>query len=321
MFNLEALRNKVLNNYKITKADALNLVNAPFNELTNAANEIREHFCGNCFDACTIINVKSGKCSENCKFCAQSIHHNTDIDTYPIMSEDEIKKKTLSIYNSGFKRISYVASGKNIEQKEFETISKAINEMKRDNDNIKLCVSLGFLKKDQIINLKDAGVDRIHNNLESSRKYFGEICTTHSYDDKLNTLNLMHDEGIMICSGGIFGLGESFEDRIDLAFELRRLGVKSIPINILNPIRGTPVENNEILTNEEVCRIISIFRFINPDAYIRMAGGRSLLEDNGKMAFKSGANAAILGDMLTTNGLGLEDDLKLLDELGFEIAY
>lgn len=112
MFNLEALRNKVLNNYKITKADALNLVNVPFNELTNAANEIREHFCGNCFDACTIINVKSGKCSENCKFCAQSIHHNTDIDTYPIMSEDEIKKKTLSIYNSGFKRISYVASGK-----------------------------------------------------------------------------------------------------------------------------------------------------------------------------------------------------------------
>ena len=131
----------------------------------------------------------------------------------------------------------------------------------------------------------------------------------------------MHDEGIMICSGGIFGLGESFEDRIDLAFELRRLGVKSIPINILNPIRGTPVENNEILTNEEVCRIISIFRFINPDAHIRMAGGRSLLEDNGKMAFKSGANAAILGDMLTTNGLGLEDDLKLLNELGFEIAY
>ena len=116
-------------------------------------------------------------------------------------------------------------------------------------------------------------------------------------------------------------MGESFEDRIDLALQLREFGVKSIPINVLNPIKGTPVENNEILTNEEVCRIISIFRFINPDAHIRMAGGRSLLEDNGKMAFKSGANAAILGDMLTTNGLGLEDDLKLLDELGFEIAY
>ena len=174
MFNLEALRNKVLNNYKITKADALNLVNAPFNELTNAANEIREHFCGNCFDACTIINVKSGKCSENCKFCAQSIHHNTDIDTYPIMSEDEIKKKTLPIYNSGFKRISYVASGKNIEQKEFETISKAINEMKRDNDNIKLCVSLGFLKKDQIINLKDAGVEYVIIGHSERRDIFGE---------------------------------------------------------------------------------------------------------------------------------------------------
>ena len=316
MLNLEALKNNVLNNYKITREDALNLIEVPLNELTNQANEIRQHFCQNSFDACTIINVKSGKCSENCIFCAQSKHHNTDIDIYPLISMDELKEKTLILYNFGLKRISYVSSGKTVSKTEFRKLSSLIKELTDEYEDIKLCVSLGFLDEKQIMDLKNAGVHRIHNNLESSRSFFKEICTTHSYDDKLKTIKFIDED---ICSGGIFGLGETYADRIDLAIQLRDLGVKSIPINIINPIRGTPVEDNSILSNDEVCRIVAIFRFVNPDAYIRLAGGRALLEDNGKRAFQSGANAAILGDMLTTEGLKLEDDLKLLKELNYNI--
>ena len=321
MYDVNELKNKVLNNYKVTKADALNLVEAPLDELTNVENEIRQHFCGNSFDACMLINVKSGRCSENCKFCAQSNHYDTNIEIYPLLSYEELKERSLAICNSGFKRISYVASGRKITKKDFETMSHLIEELKEENKDIKICVSLGLLTKDQISALKEAGVDRIHNNLESSRNYFKEICTTHSYDEKLDTIEMIHDENVMICSGGIFGMGETFEDRIDLALQLREFGVKSIPINVLNPIKGTPVENNEILSNDETCRIIAIFRFINPDAYIRMAGGRALLGDKGRKAFQSGANAGILGNMLTTEGVEMNDDLELLDELGFEITY
>ncbi|WP_407408795.1 biotin synthase BioB [Methanobrevibacter sp.] len=321
MLDVVELKNKVLNNYIVTREDALELVNADLNELAKQANEIRKHFCGNSFDACTIINVKSGKCSENCIFCAQSIHHDTDIDIYPLIDADELKRKTLMLYDSGLKRISYVASGKSVSDNEFIELFNLIKELTDEYGDINLCVSLGILDDKQIRMLKKAGVDRIHNNLESSEDYFTEICTTHSYSDKLKTLDMIDCENVMVCSGGIFGLGETFEDRIDLAIELRQRSVKSIPINVLNPINGTPVENNEILSNDEVSRIIAIFRFINPDSYIRLAGGRLLLGDNGRKAFQSGANAAILGDMLTTDGLKLDDDLKLLDELGFKIVY
>ena len=321
MFNVNELKNKVLDGYEVTKEDAMNLIDAPLDDLTSAANEIRKSFCGNNFDACMLINVKSGRCSENCKFCDQYNHYDTDIEIYPLLSKEELKERSLAIYNSGFKRISYVASGRKVTQKDFEIMSDLIEELKEENSDIKICVSLGLLTKDQISTLNDAGVDRIHNNLESSRNYFKEICTTHSYDEKLDTIEMIHDENVMICSGGIFGMGESFEDRIDLALQLREFGVKSIPINVLNPIKGTPVENNEILSNDETCRIIAIFRFINPDAYIRMAGGRALLGDNGRKAFESGANAGILGNMLTTQGVALDNDLKLLEELGFEITY
>ena len=322
MFNLSKLKNKVLKNHKLTKKDAINLIDAPLEELCESANTIRKEFCGNKFDACTIINVKNGLCNEDCSFCAQSKHYNNKTnDGYPLLSKEELKEKSLSILNNGFLRISYVASGKKMSKNEITKISEVIKDLKKEEGNLKICTSLGLLNKDKIAILENAGVDRIHNNLESSRTYFKEICTTHSYDEKLETLKLVKNSNIMMCSGGIFGMGESFEDRIDLALLLRDLNVKSIPINILNPIKGTPVENNRILDNKEVCRIIAIFRFINPDAFIRMAGGRALLEDNGRKAFQSGANAAILGNMLTTTGVQIEDDLNMLGELNYEIIY
>lgn len=321
MFDVDELKSKVLDNYKVTKEDALNLVDSPLDDLTSAANEIRHHFCGNKFDACTLINIKNGRCSEDCKFCAQSNHYNTDIDIYPILSKEELKERSLAILDAGFERISYVASGRKISEREFNIISQALEELNSERDDFHVCVSLGLLTKEQIHTLKKLNVERVHNNLESSRNYFKEICTTHSYDEKLETIDDIRSENIRVCSGGIFGMGETFEDRIDLALILRNLGVKSIPINVLNPIKGTPVENNEILSNDEVCRLIAIFRFINPDAFIRMAGGRALLGDNGRKAFQSGANAGILGNMLTTAGVEIEEDLKLLDDLGFELTY
>lgn len=321
MFDVDDLKTKVLNNYKITKEDALNLVDSPLDELCDAANEIRQSFCGNKFDVCTLVNIKNGRCSEDCKFCAQSNHYDTDIEIYPILSKEELKEKSRAILDAGFERISYVASGRKISNKEFEIVSQALEELNEERDDFHVCVSLGLLNKDQINTLKNLNVERIHNNLESSRDYFKNICTTHSYDEKLDTISEVKSENLMVCSGGIFGMGESFEDRIDLALTLRELGVKSIPINVLNPIKGTPVENNEVLSNEETCRLIAIFRFINPDAFIRMAGGRALLGDNGRKAFQSGANAGILGNMLTTVGVEIEEDLKLLDELGYEITY
>ena len=321
MFNITKLKNKVINGYKVTRKDALNFIDAPLDELCYCANEIRKEFCGNNFDVCTIINIKNGRCSEDCKFCAQSKHYKNNIETYSLLTKKELKQKTLTIFNNGIKKISYVASGKKTNANEINLISDLIFDLKKECENIKICISLGLLNEDKISLLEDAGVDRVHNNLESSRNYFKEICTTHSYDDKLETIHLINNSNIMTCSGGIFGMGENFTDRIDLALLLRDLGVKSIPINILNPIKGTPVENNKILSNDEVCRIIAIFRFINPDSFIRMAGGRALLEDNGKKAFQSGANAAILGNMLTTIGVEIEEDLKILNDLGYEIFY
>lgn len=320
--NALELKEKVLNGYNITKDDAMNLVDMPLDELVAAADEIRSFFCGNKFDVCTLINVKNGRCSEDCKFCAQSNHYDTDIDIYPFLSEEELLKQSNSLLDAGFKRISYVASGRKITNKEFDIVASALEQLNEERDDeFHLCLSLGLLNSNQIARLKQLNVERLHNNLESSKDYFKSICTTHSYDEKLDTIEDIIGNGLMVCSGGIFGMGETFEDRIDLALQLRQLNVKSIPINVLNPIKGTPVENNEILSNDEVCRIIAIFRFINPDAFIRMAGGRTLLGDNGRKAFQSGANAAILGNMLTTSGVGVEDDLKLLDELGFEITY
>ena len=321
MQDLEYYIEKVINGYQITKEDALNLLEMPFDDLTVGANQIRQHFCGNKFDVCTIINVKSGWCSEDCKFCAQSLNSNTDISQFPLLTKEQLKTKTLDIYETGLKRISYVSSGRNISENEFEIIIESVTELKEEYDDINICVSLGLLTEKQIEMLETNGVDRIHNNLETSEQYFKQICTTHTYNDKLNYLSSVNNENIKICSGGIFGVGESFEDRIDLALKLRSLNVKSIPINILNPIPGTPLENNKPLSNQELCKIVAIFRYINPSSYIRLAGGRLLLDDFGRKAFKSGANAAIIGDLLTTKGVQYNYDVKMIKELGFKISY
>ena len=318
--NIEDFTQKVLDGYMPTRDDAYRLLDVDLDMLCHQADRIRRHFCQDYFDVCTIINIKSGNCSEDCRFCAQSVYYDTDIDHYPLLSCEELKKQTLDVYRQGLKRISYVASGPRLNDDEFRRIHDVITSIKDMHDDIYLCVSLGFLSDVQVRLLEQAGVDRIHNNLETSKTYFSSVCSTHTYNQKLDTLETVDKSNIKICSGGIFGLGESWTDRIDLALQLRKLNVRSIPINILNPIKKTPLENNKILSNRQVCRIVAIFRFINPNAYIRLAGGRLLLEDKGRMAFQSGANAAILGNMLTTTGPRYMDDLEMIEKLGYNIT-
>lgn len=316
--NLSELTYKVLEGNEITRDEALFLYGQPLLELCKSADKIRQHFCANQFDICTIINAKSGSCSENCKFCAQSAHNHTCAATYPLLSKEEIISQAKLNHEQGVLRYSIVTSGKRLSDTEVDAILEAVREIK-EKVGISVCVSLGLLNEQQFRRLKEAGVTRVHNNLETSRRNFPNICTTHRFDDKVQAIRAAQAAGLSVCSGGIMGLGETAEDRIDMALNLRELGVLSVPVNMLNPIPGTPFENNERLTEEDMRRIVAVYRFILPKASIRLAGGRGLLPDKGKSCFTSGANAAISGDMLTTAGITTKTDMALLKELGYEV--
>lgn len=310
------IKNKILSGEKITYGEALSLADAPINQLISAADEIRKHFCGNIFDICSIINAKSGRCSEDCKFCAQSAHYKTNINEYPILDKDEIIKNALYMAEKGVLRFSIVTSGKALTNKDVNILAETIKEIK-SKSNISICASLGLLSDENFKKLKDAGLERVHNNLETSKNFFPKVCSTHTFDDKVNALKAALKSNLSVCSGGIIGLGESMQDRIDLAFSLEKLNIKSVPLNILSPVKGTPFENNKPLSEEEILKTTAIFRFIIPDAFIRLAGGRSILKDKGKKAFLSGANAAITGDMLTTCGISVDTDMQIIKETGY----
>ncbi len=319
MSYVSELAAKVLSGESITKSEALELYKQPLEELCSKANEIREKFCAEKFDMCTIINAKSGRCSENCKFCAQSAHYKTGVEEYSLLSSMEIIAKAKHDYEEGAVHYGIVTSGRSLNDEEVDSLCETIRELKAKT-GIAVCASLGLLNEAQYRKLKAAGLSRIHNNLETSREHFPEICTTHKFDEKITAIKAAQSAGLEVCSGGIMGVGESFEDRINMAFELRDLGIKSVPVNMLNPVPGTPFENNEKLTPEDLRRIIAVYRFIIPDAYVRLAGGRGLLQDKGLSCFESGANASISGDMLTTAGISIKTDIEMLNKLGFEVT-
>lgn len=316
---IDKLKEKILKGTILEKEEILSLLNEPLDKLCIAADEIRKHFCRDSFDMCTIINGKSGQCSENCKYCAQSLHFKTSVEEYSLLDSQAIFNYAKYNEEKGVLRYSIVTSGKRLSQNDLKTLCKAYRLI-NENLNISLCASHGLLSYDDFVKLKEAGVTRYHNNLETSRNFFPNICTTHSYDEKISTIKAAQKAGLEVCSGGILGLGETIEDRIDMALEIRNLGIKSIPVNILNPIKGTPLENNKILSNVEIKLTVAIFRFIIPYGAIRLAGGRGLLEDKGKSLFKSGANATITGDMLTTAGISINDDFNTIKELNYKVA-
>lgn len=315
----EELKQKIYEGADISYDEAAALAGEPLDALAAAANEIREKMCGNRFDMCTIINGKCGKCSEDCKYCAQSAHYHTDCkETYPLLPTEELLAGARHNKEQGVLRYSVVTSGRSLRAQEVDQACESIREIRRNVD-IQICVSFGLLDEQQFRKIKQAGASRVHCNLEASREFFPKVCTTHSYDEKIATIKAAKRAGLEVCSGGIMGLGETMGNRIDMALALRELGVKSVPVNLLNPIKGTPYENNKILSDDEFCRIVSIFRFLIPDGVIRLAGGRGLLGDKGEKCFRSGANAAISGDMLTTAGITARTDMALINRLGYAV--
>ena len=314
------LKEKVMSEEWIGKEEALQLAAAPLKELTEAADEIRRRYCGDTFDICTIINGKSGKCSEDCKFCAQSSRYHTGLkDTYPLLGTEELLEEAKYNADRGVLRYSIVTSGRCLSDREVERLCDSIRKIKEETD-IRICVSPWLLQEEQFRKLKEAGADRVHCNLESSERYFLQVCTTHTYEEKTAAIQAAKRVGLSVCSGGILGLGESVEDRIDMVLTARKLGVRSIPVNVLNPIPGTPYEKNPVLSGEEILRCTAVFRFLIPDGLIRLAGGRGLMEDKGKKCFQSGANAAISGDMLTTAGITVESDMEMIRSLGYKVS-
>lgn len=284
-------------------------------EVCQGADRLREYFCGDRIDLCTIVNGRGGRCSEDCKFCAQSAHYATGAEVHTFLSPEEIAADAKANEAEGIRRYSIVTAGRTLEGAELLRAKEAYQRLKKET-KLHLCASCGLLSDEAFRELKEAGVERYHANIETSRKYFAKVCTTHSFEDKLACIAGAKRAGLSVCSGGIIGMGEDWEDRLDMAFTLSELQVDSIPINILIPIQGTPFGERKKLERGEILRSIALFRYLNPEADIRLAGGRILLEDSGREAFVSGANAAITGNMLTTSGNTIREDRKMAAAMG-----
>ncbi len=311
----ELTENIIRNGKRLSKTDDLSFfIDCDLDELSFYSNEIRKFFRKNVVSFCTIINGKGGGCSENCKFCAQSAYHNTKSKEYAFLSPSEILEDFKKRNIGGIDWYSIVTAGKKLSK---ENLKKAEETFKllSENGEIGLCASFGLLSYEDFAALKKCGVKRCHANIETSRNYFPEICTTHTFDDKINCIKAAKRAGLQVCSGGIIGMGENWRDRIDMALELAELDVDSIPLNTLLPVKGTPFEDMKSLDENEIIRTLCVFRFINPEKEIRIAAGRALISEGGKRAFLSGADAAITGDMLTTTGTSVESDLKLKREV------
>jgi biotin synthase len=313
---VQQAQQRILAGEQIDRPTALRLLGGKKEELWQAADAIRRHFLGDHFDLCSIINAKSGNCTENCQFCAQSARHHTGIDSYQAIAEEEALAQAKDNDDHGVHRISLVTSGRSLSPETVAELTRLYAKMAATTSML-FCASAGFLNDEIATGLYAAGVRRYHCNLEASKNFFPKVCTTHTWEEKVETLKLARRTGMSLCSGGIIGMGESMEDRIDMAFELRELGVKSIPINILTAIAGTPLAELPPLTRDEVLTTVALFRMINPDAVIRMAGGRQQLGEEQYQCFTAGANGAIVGNYLTTTGSGIAEDLRHLSAMGF----
>lgn len=315
--DIKTLAEEIINGRRIGRQDDLEqFLSCDLKELCEGADRIRSHFVGEKVDLCSIINGRSGRCPEDCKYCAQSAHNHTDCEEYDFLPEETIVNACRMNESEGVDRFSIVTAGRALTGEEFE---KALHvyEAMRAACKIDLCASMGFLGAEQLHRLHQAGVTSYHHNIETSKRYFPQICTTHTYEQKVEMLKLVKAEGMWVCSGGIIGMGENWEDRLDMAVSLAELGVDSIPINALMPIPGTPLEHQQPLTEDEILRTIGFFRYINPEADIRLAAGRALLTNDGELAFQSGASATITGNMLTTAACAtIRSDKKMLRGLG-----
>lgn len=316
---MEALAERIIRGERLDRRDDLSmLVELNLETLCRAADQVRRVLCGDRGELCTIVNGRSGRCSEDCRFCAQSCHYHTQAEEYPFLPVQEIVEEGKRNEAAGVHRYSIVTAGRGIHGRELDHALEAYRRL-REETGLGLCASHGLQTREEFQAMKEAGVTRYHANLETSRRNFPNICTTHTYEDKLENIRRAKEAGLEVCSGGILGMGETWEDRIDMALDLWELGVVSIPLNLLTPIPGTPLAQQPLLKDDEVCRSVAIFRLLNPTAWIRMAAGRRRFADGGKLLFRCGANAAITGDMLTTTGTGIAEDRTMFAQLGYQI--
>lgn len=311
---------KVLNGHNINICEAEILGKASGSDiflLCAFANKIREKFTGNNVDLCSVINAKSGNCSEDCAFCSQSAYHNTGVECHPLLSEEKIVEMAVQREKMGAKHCDIATSGLGYTGKE-ENFKKILNAFKgmKEKTNLKVCGCLGTLTKEAAFKLAEVGVERYNHNLETSRSFFKNIVTTHGYDERIDTIRYAKEAGMEVCSGMIIGLGETMEQRIEHAFLLKKLEVDAVPVNVLNPIKGTKLENAKALSPLEILKTFAIIRLILPDKNIRYAGGREVnLKSLQPLGLISGLNGMLIGNYLTTSGRMVKDDLEMLRDL------
>lgn len=302
-----------------TPEQARILVDEPLDALKDGATRIRETFFGNTIDLCVIVNARSGSCREDCRFCAQSAHHKTGTETYALREPDAILEEARRFAGSGARTYGIVTSGPTVKEAELASIREAVERIPEETPLLP-CASLGALTRAQLRVLKEAGLTRFHHNLETSEAFYPRICTTHTWAERVETVRAAQEVGLEVCCGGLFGLGESWEDRIDLACTLRSLGIRSVPVNFLNPVPGTPLEGAAPIPAEEGLRILALYRFMLPRATIRVCGGRPVvLGERQEEMFAAGANALMTGDYLTTAGISPETDCARIRRLGLRV--
>ena len=296
----------------ITKEKLLKLYNEDLDTLLKESAK----YMKDKIEFCSLVNARNGKCSQNCKYCAQSSHYNTDVESYPLIKPEEVKKAVLEAKDNHVNRFAIVTSGKSPDESDFDGILDLIKEVNKV-EGIKSCASIGILTEDQAKKLSEAGLVRFHHNINTSSSYYGEVCTTHSWQDRLNTCKLVKKYGMELCCGVILGMGETVEQRVEMALELREIHPDSIPINILMPIKNTPFENYfDKIDEENILRTLAIFKIANPDSILRFCGGRMRLsEENQRKALQSCVEGILTGNYLTTTGKSPKEDLALVKEL------
>lgn len=299
----------------MNKQEINRLLTLPLAELIAMANETREVCAGSKIELCSIMNAKSGLCSQDCKFCAQSSRHSTGINAYPLKTKPQMLEAARRAKDIGAERFDIVTSGNRLNRDELNVIADAIHDI-TSNIGIKMCASLGSMREEDLRLLKEAGLTRYHHNLETSEDYFSNIVTTHTYKDRIKTIKAAKRAGLEVCSGGIIGMGETLDDRIQMALALKELDVDSVPVNILVPVKGTSFEGMAALSIGEAIKTIALFRIILKGKTIKIAAGReSVLKDSQALAFMAGANGMLIGGYLTIKGREVDKDWELIEEV------
>lgn len=319
---IDEITHRIINGGSITAEEGSWLIRLDHEYLPwlmAGADRIRKTLRGDEIEVCAISNVRSGNCSENCSFCSQSGHHKTASPAYDYITSEQLVEQARRAREWGASDFGVVSKGWGVRSsKEKEKLKEYFAAMSEESD-IGRCASLGALDKDTATMLRGMGLENYHHNLESAESFFNQVCTTHTYQENIDTIRNAREAGLRVCAGGILGMGESLDQRIELAETLRNLGVESVPLNFLNPVLGTPMGTRQPMSPQEILQTIAVYRYMLPRAEIRIAGGRQFLGDMQSMIFMAGASGVMIGDYLTTKGRGVEDDLKMLRDLNLRV--